>query len=125
MRPLSACRVAIESETIREIYVRYSGRERRVGVILVLDDAGKLVGLFTDSDLARLLEQQQDSFFDKPITTVMTKSPVTVSTSSQTMAAVEVLASRNLSELPVVDKNGRPIGLIDITDVVSLIPQAS
>lgn len=124
MRPLSSCRVAIESETIRDIYVRYSGRERRVGVILILNDAGQLVGLFTDSDLARLLERQQDSFFDKPIASVMTKSPVTISTNSQTLAAVEILANRNLSELPVVDNTSRPIGLIDITDVLSLIPNS-
>lgn len=124
MRPLSSCRVAIESETIRDIYVRYSGRERRVGVILTLNDDGQLVGLFTDSDLARLLERQQDSFFDKPIASVMTKSPVTISTNSQTMLAVEILAARNLSELPVVDNSSRPIGMVDITDVLSLLPNS-
>jgi arabinose-5-phosphate isomerase len=125
MRPLSACRVAIESETVRSIYMRYSGRQRRVGVILVLNDDGQLIGLFTDSDLARLLERQQDSFFDLPIAEVMTRSPVTITAGSQTMIAVETLACRNLSELPVVDRNNRPLGLIDITDVVSLIPKSA
>ena len=118
MRPLVECRVAVQSETIRDIYVRSGGKARRVGVILVVDDQGELRGLFTDSDLARLLEQQQDNFFDSPINDVMTRSPVTVRSGTRTMDAVETLARRNLSELPVVDANRRPIGLLDITDVV-------
>lgn len=123
MRPLAECRLALETETIRKIYVRHSGNDRRVGVILVTDENGQLSGLFTDSDLARLLERQQDNFFDSPIGDVMTKSPVTVTSGTKTMIAVETLACRNLSELPVVDSKNRPIGLIDITDMVSLMPK--
>lgn len=123
MRPLSECRLALESETVRRIYVRHSGKDRRVGVILVTDQAGRLSGLFTDSDLARLLERQQDNFFDRAIGDVMTRQPVTIASGTKTMIAVETLACRNLSELPVVDSQHRPIGLIDITDVVSLMPK--
>lgn len=123
MRPLAECRVAVQTETVRDIYIQSGGKSRRVGVILVVDDRGELCGLFTDSDLARLLERQQDNFFDSPINDVMTRSPVTVRSGTRTISAVEILASRNLSELPVVDVNQRPIGLLDITDVVSLIPQ--
>ncbi len=123
MRPLADCRIATETETIREIYVRHSGKERRVGVILVVNDTGQLCGLFTDSDLARLLEQQQDNFFDQPIADVMTREPITVPVGSKTLVAVEILACRNLSELPVVDAQHRPLGLIDITDVVSIMPK--
>ena len=123
MRPLSECRLAMETESVRKIYVRHSGNERRVGVILVTDETGRLSGLFTDSDLARLLERQQDNFFDRAIGEVMTRSPITIPSGSKTMIAVETLACRNLSELPIVDSAGRPIGLIDITDVVSLMPK--
>jgi arabinose-5-phosphate isomerase len=38
---------------------------------------------------------------------------------------VELLAQRKFSELPVVDKSGRPIGLVDVTDVVSLKAEAN
>ena len=123
MRPLSDCRLALESESVREIYVRHRGKDRRVGVIFVTDETGQLCGLFTDSDLARLLERQHDSFFDRPISDVMTRSPITISSGTKTMVAVETLACRNLSELPVVDRQNRPIGLIDITDMVSLMPK--
>ena len=123
MRPLAECRLALETETIRKIYIRHSGNDRRVGVILVTDESGQLSGLFTDSDLARLLERQQDNFFDSPIGNVMTRSPITVTSGTKTMLAVETLACRNLSELPVVDSENRPVGLIDITDMVSLMPK--
>ncbi len=119
MRPISECRVALETETVREIYIRYSGRDRRAGVVLVLNEEGTLKGIFTDSDLARLMEREKDFLFDDPICNVMTRTPVTIAAGSKTMVAIETLACRNLSELPVVDRRGRAIGLIDITDVVN------
>ena len=120
MRPLSQCRVAQEGETIRDVYVRYSGRERRVGVVLVVNSKGKLTGVFTDSDLARLLESQQDHSFDAPICKLMTSQPTTIQAGSRTELAIELLACKNLSELPVVQDSGKPLGLIDITDVVNI-----
>ena len=118
MRPIQECRVACESETVREIYVRSGAGNRRAGVVLVVDDAGKLTGIFTDSDLARLLGRQQDDCFDWAIADVMTKSPVTVVSGSSAKVAIDALASQNLSELPVIDGAGQAVGLIDITDVV-------
>jgi len=128
MRPLDQCRVANENETVRDVYIRHRGQGRRTGVILIVSgkselgsgSAGLLTGIFTDSDLARLLEQQQDQLFDQSIGSVMTKSPITISSDSKTLLAIETLACRNLSELPVVDRNGIAIGLIDITDVVNV-----
>lgn len=119
MRPVEDCRIAREAETVREIYVRSGASNRRVGVVLVVNDIGTLTGIFTDSDLARLLGRQQDDCFDWAIVDVMTKSPVTVVAGTKAKVAIETLASRNLSELPVVDGAGKAVGLIDITDVVS------
>ena len=110
--------MACESETVREVYVRSGAGDRRAGVVLVVNQAGKLTGVFTDSDLARLLGRQQDDCFDWAIADVMTKSPMTVVAGSKAKKAIDVLAARNLSELPVVDGAGKAVGLIDITDVV-------
>ena len=118
MRPIQECRVARERETVREVYVRSGAGNRRAGVVLVVNEAEKLTGVFTDSDLARLLGRQQDDCFDWAIADVMTKSPVTVVAGSKAKNAIDALAARNLSELPVVDGAGKAVGLIDITDVV-------
>ncbi len=119
MRPIQNCRVAKESQSVREVYIQQGGQERRSGVVLILNQAEELTGIFTDSDLAKLLEQQQDELFDCPISAVMTRDPVSVSSGSKTLVAIETLACRNLSELPVVDSSGKVLGLVDITDVVS------
>ena len=71
---------------------------------------------------ARLLEQHREAQLDRPIGEVMTKSPLTIDPDSLLHDAVEVLSSRKISELPVVDDSHRPIGLIDITDVIGLMP---
>jgi arabinose-5-phosphate isomerase len=123
MRPIEKCRVAREDETIRNLYVRLCGPSRRSGAVLITDDTGRLTGLFTDSDLARMLERQLDALFDAPVRDVMTKNPITVTMGTKTLVAVEILASRNISELPIVDQTNLPMGLIDITDVVGLLPR--
>jgi arabinose-5-phosphate isomerase len=122
MRPIDVCRTARESESVRDVYKRFSGETRRSGVILVVNEQGKLTGLFTDSDLARLLERNQENRFNQPISSVMTCQPVVIRSGERCSVAVETLACRNLSELPVIDSRGCPLGLIDITDVVSFLP---
>ena len=89
---------------------------------MLIDGDGRLSGLFTDSDLARLLEQHRERQLDRPIGETMTKSPLTIDADSLLHDAIEVLSNRKISELPVVDDDGQPIGLIDITDVIGLLP---
>jgi len=88
--------------------------------VMVTDDGGKLVGIFTDSDLARLLEANRDAAIDGPLSAIMTRTPTTVVAGTLLSAACELLSRRKLSELPVVDAEGRPLGLIDITDVLGV-----
>jgi CBS domain containing-hemolysin-like protein len=40
-------------------------------------------------------------------------------------AAIEILTERKFSELPVVDRQGRPLGMIDVTDVVGMLPHSA
>src|SRR4051812_46323024 len=122
MRPLVQCRLAVATQTLRETLVSQSRPGRRTGAIMITDDAGVLVGVFTDSDLARLLEAGREAAIDLPLTDVMTRSPATVTAGELLPAACELLSRRKISELPVVDQAGKPLGLIDITDIVGLTP---
>jgi arabinose-5-phosphate isomerase len=124
MRPLAQCRVANESQTLRQTLVAQSRPGRRTGAIMITDGTAALAGIFTDSDLARLLEANRDAAIDGPLADVMTRNPSTVAAGSLLAAACEILSRRKLSELPVVDDQGRPLGLIDITDVVGIEPDA-
>lgn len=123
MRPLAECRVAHDSLTVRDIYIEAYRPGRRAGAIILVNEQGRLTGLFTDSDLARLFEHRRDTLLDGPIRDVMTASPRTVREGSRTMDAVAIMAERKISELPVVDSDDMPVGMIDITDVVGLIPE--
>ncbi len=123
MRPLEQCRVTNANLSVREVFVELSQPGRRSGAILLVDQQGHLAGIFTDSDLARLFESHQDEFFDQPIRNVMTANPRTVPTGSLVSDAVDILRERKLSELPVVDASGDPVGLIDITDVVGIVAE--
>jgi arabinose-5-phosphate isomerase len=123
MRPLEECRLARDTQTVREVFVAVSRPGRRTGAIMLTDQQGVLTGIFTDSDLARLLETRRYGCIDRPIGDVMTRSPRSLECGSGMDMALDVLADRKISELPVVDASGRPAGLIDITDVVGLLPR--
>jgi arabinose-5-phosphate isomerase len=123
MRPLEQCRLADESETVRAVLIRGSLPGRRTGATMLVDAAGLLSGIFTDSDLARLFERRRDQDLDRPVREVMTRGPLRVEAGAMMIDAVAIMARRKISELPVVDAGGRPIGLIDITDVVALLPK--
>jgi arabinose-5-phosphate isomerase len=124
MRPLAHCRTAAPDATVREVFSRPLPA-RRTGAVMILDDRGGLAGIFTDSDLARLFERRADAALDGPIAAVMTSRPTTVAAGTRLRDALAVLETRRLSELPVVDAAGRPIGLLDIVDVVGLAPPAT
>jgi arabinose-5-phosphate isomerase len=123
MRPLEECRVARDSQTVRQVYIELSRPGRRSGAIMLVDANERLSGIFTDSDLARLFESRRDEAVDGPIRDVMTASPRTVELGSRMTDAVAIMAERKISELPVVDGGGVPAGLIDVTDIVSMIPE--
>jgi arabinose-5-phosphate isomerase len=124
MRPLEECRTARDGQTVRQVVVTTSKPGRRTGAIMLTDADGRLTGLFTDSDLARLFERRDEAALDRPIAEVMVASPSTVRSGKRVSEAVNLLASRKFSELPVVDAEGRPVGLLDITDLIGLFPPA-
>lgn len=121
MRPLNECRVASEQLTIRQVMVQVSRPGRRTGAVMLIDQAGKLSGIFTDSDLARLLERCEDGRLDLPICQVMTRRFHTIDSGSLLPKATELMAMLKISELPVIDSDGSPLGLIDLTDLVGMV----
>ena len=122
MRTNGRLRKAPAGLTVREVFVSLAGPRRRSGAVLIVDEADRLVGIFTDSDLARLFERRQDDHLDWPIADVMTPDPIQVVVGASVAEAVELMKSRKISELPVVDRGGHPVGLIDLTDLIGLVP---
>ncbi len=114
----------IPAETpLREAYVRARPTDptlRRAGALLVVDEAGKLAGIFTDGDLRRLVFDGGPDALDVPIGRVMTRGPVHLSDSALVRDAVHLVRERRIDEVPVVNDAGEPVGLIDVQDLLAL-----
>ncbi|MCA9132497.1 MAG: KpsF/GutQ family sugar-phosphate isomerase [Planctomycetales bacterium] len=121
MRPLAACRVAHYSHTVRQVLIDVGRPGRRTGAVMLTDAERKLVGIFTDSDLARLLESDHAAQLERPISEVMIRNFQTIASGTLLPEAVNLLAQRKISELPVVNETMRPLGILDITDVMSVV----
>ncbi len=121
MRQGADLRLAPAGDTVREVFAGARHPGRRTGAVMLTDETGRLCGLFTDSDLARLIEDRRDEALDRPVREVMTADPLTVPAGARVAEAVEVLRRHKISELPVIDGAGRPVGLLDITDLIGWI----
>jgi len=89
----------------------------RAGSASVVDAKGKLTGIFTDGDLRRHLESQPD-LINKKVKDFMTKNPTTIKKERLAAEAFDLLRSRKIDEIPVVDENKRPVGLLDVQDLL-------
>jgi arabinose-5-phosphate isomerase len=120
MRQGPDLRVAAARDTVRQVFASARRAGRRTGAIMLVDDDGLLAGLFTDSDLARLIESRRDEALDRPIAEVMTRSPYTIDLSERVGDALALFQRLRISELPVLAPDGRPVGLLDITDLIAV-----
>jgi arabinose-5-phosphate isomerase len=125
MRGGPQLRIADASLSVAEVFAQSRRIGRGTGAIMLVDADGKLEGLFTDSDLARLVERREFAAFDRPIAECMTRHPITLQSGQRVEDALTLLHGHQISEIPVLDQDGRPIGLVDITDLVELLPAAA
>lgn len=86
--------------------------ERDVGSVLVVDRAGRLVGIFTERDLLRHYLEAQSKFLYLTVDQVMTSPVITVSPTTTLDAALDLMTTKNIRHLPVVDKEGKVVGYV-------------
>lgn len=125
MRPIEDCRIAPDHLTVREVLIHVSRPGRRTGAIMLTDSSGKLSGVFTDSDLARRLETGDPAFLEQPVAHAMSTGIHVVMNGCLLTDVMEHLTTAKISELPVVDATNCPLGIVDVTDVVSLLGATS
>ncbi|MDD5618086.1 MAG: KpsF/GutQ family sugar-phosphate isomerase [Candidatus Omnitrophica bacterium] len=97
--------------------VLYDITKARAGAASIVDKKGKLLGIFTDGDLRRHLESHRD-ILDLKIKDVMTKNPITVKKEHLAAEALRILQEKKIDEVPVVDKNHKPCGMLDVQDLL-------
>lgn len=89
----------------------------RSGCACVVDAKGALLGIFTDGDLRRHLKQGAQ-VLDQVVLDVMTKNPTAISKDKLAAEAFDLLKTKKIDELPVVDKNRKLVGLLDVQDLL-------
>jgi arabinose-5-phosphate isomerase len=90
---------------------------KRMGMTAVVDGAGRLAGLFTDGDLRRSLERGVD-IRATSIAQVMTRGPRSIRPDALAAEAVDVMEANRITQLPVVDADGRLVGALNIHDLL-------
>ncbi len=89
-----------------------------LGMTAIVDDNNHLIGLFTDGDLRRILDEQINIHQDL-ITTVMTKSPTTAHSDMLAAQALKIMEDNKINGLIIVDDNNIPVGAMNMHDLLT------
>jgi len=116
MRSGEALPAVAASATLADAVLEIS--RKGMGMTGILDDDGRLAGIYTDGDLRRSLEKHVD-FRTTAISMVMTRNPRTVKPDQLAVAAVQVMEDHRISQLVVVDEDNRPVGALNMHDLFS------
>jgi arabinose-5-phosphate isomerase len=113
--------VASDSLTLGEALAQAEKVERRTGAMLLTDAEGRLSGILTDADLRRqLVEKKNVDLLSVPVTELMTKNPKSIALGNLASEAEAILNEFRIDELPVVDDDGRPVGVMDVQDLLGI-----
>jgi arabinose-5-phosphate isomerase len=99
---------------VREVLHEMSSR--RAGAAIVVDDLGKLLGIFTHSDFARHF-QANPGLGGLPVEQFITRHPVTIQGDHLAVEVLRVIEERKIDDLIVVDETNTPIGVVDSQDL--------
>jgi arabinose-5-phosphate isomerase len=105
-----------QTASLSEALVEMS--RKRLGMTAVVDAEGRLVGLFTDGDLRRTLDNPALDIRQASIAEVMTRAPKTIGADQLAVEAARMMETYKISGLIVVDGEQRPVGALNIHDLL-------
>ena len=104
------------SATLSETLVEMS--RKRLGMTAVVDGDGKLLGLYTDGDLRRTLDDAAIDLRATRIDAVMTRSPKTIGSDALAVEAAQLMEAHQINALLVLDQSGHVVGALNIHDLL-------
>jgi arabinose-5-phosphate isomerase len=107
------------TDTIRQLLKKTSGVKRH-GAVMVVDGDGRLIGIITDADLRRLMAKKGARCLELKACDVMTTNCKKIRASTLAAEATAIFHKYRIDELPVVDDGDRPVGLIDVQDILTI-----
>lgn len=115
MRKGDAAPVLPESATVEEAILSIT--KARAGAAVLVDEQGRLAGIFTDGDLRRYIRAGNRNISTDRISDFMTRNPKYVTSDALAAEALSILKKFSIGELPVVDSEMRPIGVVNLKDI--------
>jgi len=91
---------------------------KRLGMTVIVDEARRLIGLYTDGDLRRTLTDPAIDVRDARIADVMTRDPIAIAADALAVEAARLMETRKITMLPVVDGDRRVVGALNIQDLL-------
>jgi len=116
MRPRTKTAVVMPGEKVKTVLLKIT--KARAGSASIVDQKGKLLGIFTDGDLRRHFEKGE-ALLEKEVRDVMTKGPYTITSDRLAAEAFDILRNKKIDEIPVVDKCGKLVGVLDVQDILN------
>lgn len=104
-----------ENMKVRDALLEISAKS--LGLAAVVDDQGKLLGIFTDGDLRRVIDAKKD-VHNTDIKDVMTANCITATADMLAAEALNLMESNNISGLIVIDDSNYPVGALNMLDLV-------
>ncbi len=111
--------LAKTTDTVKELLGKNSDLKRH-GAVMIVDSQGKLAGIVTDADLRRLMAQNGAKLFGRAVKDIMTAGCKKIRSDALASEAMAIFHKHRIDDLPVVDENDKPVGLIDVQDIVAI-----
>ncbi|MBE6407391.1 MAG: KpsF/GutQ family sugar-phosphate isomerase [Lentisphaeria bacterium] len=115
MRKPEAIVLAKPDDLVKNTLVRMTAA--RCGSAIIVDAEKKLLGIFTDGDFRRRVENDL-SILNRPMEEVMTRNPIFIKKESLAVEILKILEKRKIDDLVVLEEDGCTVaGLVDIQDL--------
>lgn len=111
--------IASISDTMKDVLDKTLDVKRH-GAVMIVDDNGSLVGIITDADFRRLVASHGPAALSRKAREVMTAGCKRIKSTALAAEATALFHKHRIDELPVVDEQDRPVGLIDVQDIVTI-----
>ncbi|MDP3980922.1 MAG: KpsF/GutQ family sugar-phosphate isomerase [Chlamydiota bacterium] len=108
--------IVSQDECLKDVLVKITAAH--AGAATIVDKEGRLTGIFTDGDLRRHLDSGE-LILNNAIGELMTKNPKTLNAGHNAVEALDLMKELQIDELPIIDDNGCPIGLVDVQDILN------
>ncbi len=106
-------------DTIEQMLEKTSDVKRH-GAVMIVDKSGGLAGIVTDADLRRLMAEKGTGAFKCKVSEIMTRDCKKIRADALAAEATAIFHKYRIDELPVIDSDNRPVGLIDVQDILTI-----